>query len=177
MKTSTNLLLPFCMVLTVLMTGSHALAQPAENRLIVVQDRGGTSALPYYEASGLTAEPSAMVQSSAMEQPFALAQPVVSQRLVPGKVMPRTIHAPGLTPFFIIGDDDLSRRWLEARYPVLQKLGAFGLVVNVSTMDALQSLRQLVPGLTLSAVPGDDLAHRLQLDHYPALIMSTGIEQ
>jgi hypothetical protein len=35
----------------------------------------------------------------------------------------------------------------------------------------------LAHGLTLSAVSGDDLAGRLQLQHYPALITSTGIEQ
>jgi len=174
-KRLTKLLLPLCISLA----GTHALAQFPASGLIVVQDGNGTSALPYYEESGLTAEPEPAVSPSALVQPVSEANmlPVVSQRVTPGRVISRKIHAPGLTPFFIVGDDELSRRWLQARYPVLQSLGAFGLVVNVQTMDALQSLRQLVPGLMLSAVPGDDLAYRLKLEHYPALVTSTGIEQ
>jgi len=184
-KRLTKLLLPLCISLASLLAGTHALAQFPVSRLIVVQDGNGTSALPYYEESGLTAEPEPAVSPFAQAQPSALVQPVseanmlpvVSQRVTPGRVISRKIHAPGLTPFFIVGDDELSRRWLQARYPMLQSLGAFGLVVNVQTLDALQSLRQLAPGLTLSAVPGDDLAYRLKLEHYPALVTSTGIEQ
>jgi len=189
MKTLIHLLLPFCILLA--SAGNHALAQPHGVKLIVVQDGHGTSALPYYEKSGLTAEEQSSARPWALGQPFAQVQsvdqaqpanseasmlPVVSH-ITPGNVISRMIHAPGLTPFFIIGDDDLSRQWLRQRYSDLQALNAFGLVVNVPTMDALQSLRQLAPELVLSPVPGDDLAHRLQLNHYPALITATGIEQ
>ncbi|MGS8281918.1 DUF2859 domain-containing protein, partial [Pseudomonas aeruginosa] len=38
-------------------------------------------------------------------------------------------------------------------------------------------LRALVPGVPLAHVSGDDLAERLGLRHYPALITATGIEQ
>jgi len=184
-KRLTKRLLPLCISLAALMTGTHALAQFPAGRLIVVQDGNGTSALPYYEKSGLTAEPEPSISPFAQAQPSAMVQPVseanmlpvVSQRVTPGNVISRKIHAPGLTPFFIIGDDALSRQWLQERYPVLKKLGVSGLVVNVQTLDALQSLRQRAPGLTLSAVPGDDLAYRLKLEHYPALVTSTGIEQ
>ncbi|MCY0305938.1 PFL_4695 family integrating conjugative element protein [Pseudomonas aeruginosa] len=94
------------------------LASRAGEPLIVVEDRGGTSALPYYEALNL--------------QPRAAA---------------------------------------------LRERGAVGLVVNVETAQSLARLRALVPGVPLAPVAGDDLADRLGLRHYPALITATGIEQ
>lgn len=147
--------------------------------LIVVEDHGGKSATKYYEAIGITPDKLAATHPpqriAAVNESFAL--PIRSERLSPGIVEPRQINAPGLIPFFLIGDDDLSRRWLTERGDVLRKLGAMGLVVNVRSLEDLQQLRMLAHGLTLSPVPGDDLAGRLQLKHYPALITATGIEQ
>jgi integrating conjugative element protein (TIGR03765 family) len=37
-------------------------------------------------------------------------------------------------------------------------------------------LRAVAPGLTLAPVAADDLAERLSIRHYPALITRTGIE-
>ena len=103
--------------------------------------------------------------------------PVKSEQLSPGDVPRRVIQAPGLTPIFLIGDDDRSRAWLRQRGPALRDRNAIGLVVNVETAQALASLRQVAGGLTLSPVSGDDLAARLGLKHYPVLITATGIEQ
>jgi len=103
--------------------------------------------------------------------------PVHSARLTPGKVERRIIHASGLRPLFLIGDDARSRTWLRARIESLRTLRAVGFVVNVDSPDALASLRQLASGVTLVPASGDDLAQRLKLNHYPALITATGIEQ
>jgi len=87
------------------------------------------------------------------------------------------IEAPGLRPFVVIGDDEASRAWLQRRAAALRERGAVGLVVNVETAQGLARLRALVPGVPLAPVAGDDLADRLGLRHYPALITATGIEQ
>ena len=42
---------------------------------------------------------------------------------------------------------------------------------------ALRGLLVLLAGLPLAPVASDDLADRLGLRHYPALITATGIEQ
>lgn len=153
------------------------------NTLIVVDDRGGISALPYYEAlnlqprTGLSAPRIEMPRPPAGVVNEASMLPVRSMRLSPGVVARRVIEAPGLRPFFLIGDDQRSHAWLQQRAPRLRELGAVGLIVNISSAESLATLRALVPGLPLSPVAGDDLAERLDLRHYPVLITATGLEQ
>ncbi|GBQ20244.1 hypothetical protein AA12717_0508 [Gluconacetobacter sacchari DSM 12717] len=145
--------------------------------LIIVEDHGGAPAQPYYEA--LTSE-SAETPPPPFTSPPRTGEgtmlPVRSTLLSPGDVQPREIQAPGLTPFFVIGDDERSRQWLRLRAARLRSLHAVGLVVNVATTEALAALRALAPDLLLSPTPGDDLAQRLGLRTYPALITATGIE-
>ncbi|NMG50483.1 integrating conjugative element protein [Azoarcus communis] len=160
-----------------------ASVQAASEPLIVVEDRGGVSALPHYQAlnpqdSDRTTPPvpgPAPRVGSAADAEAAML-PVRSVRLSPGDEPRRVIRAPGLTPLFLVGDDDRSRAWLRQRRAALQELRAVGLVVNVASPDALAALRRLAPGLTLSPASGDDLAQRLGIRHYPVLITATGIE-
>ena len=152
--------------------------------LIVVEDRGGISALPYYRALNLQTPPRAQTPRVVLPTPpvprtgfgESALFPVRSTKLTPGEVEPRVINVPGLSPFFLVGDDPRSRAWLRTRADSLRALHAIGFVVNVESTDALTSLRQLVSGLTLVPASGDDLAQRLGLHHYPALITATGIE-
>ncbi|MBP0714266.1 integrating conjugative element protein [Burkholderia sola] len=162
-------------------------AQPQATPLIVVDDRGGASTLPYYEA--LNPQPHEPDGNGAARSPIPLPQapvapvdeaamlPVRSARLTPGTVTRRVIEAPGLRPFVVVGDDEASHAWLRRHAAALRERGATGLVVNVATMQALTRLRALVPGVPLAPVAGDDLAERLGLRHYPALITATSIEQ
>lgn len=156
-------------------------AQPAT--LIVVEDRGGDSALPYYETLNLRPHSLQTKPVSANPAPRTTAYdeagmlPVRSPKLTPGTVSRRAIDAPGLSAFFLVGDDPLSRQWLLQHAAELRQRGAVGMVVNVETAQALEELRSLALGLALSPVSADDLAGRLGLRHYPVLITSTGIEQ
>jgi integrating conjugative element protein (TIGR03765 family) len=109
------------------------------------------------------------------QQAEAKMLPVHSTYLSPGDEPRRTIHAPGLTPLFLIGDDERSRAWLQQHRIELHTLNALGLVVNVASPEALAALRQLAPGLTLTPVSADDLAQRLGIHHYPVLMTATGI--
>ena len=157
-----------------------AIANPNASKLTVVQDHGGVSALPYFEELGLLAEPTTTpIQTRPKNAPASVEAmlPVRSERLTPGQVTSKTIQAPNLTPIFLIGDDDLSKRWLYARKDALQQMKAIGLVINVESVQALQALQAIVPNVQLSPVSGDDIAQRLGLQHYPVLITSTHIEQ
>ncbi|HFH3711870.1 integrating conjugative element protein [Pseudomonas aeruginosa] len=144
--------------------------------LIVVEDLGGASALPYYQ--GLDPQP-----SGATPGPVDLgvrgsgAFPVRSARLSPGQVQGRAINAPGLQPLFLVGDDTLSRTWLKERGDELRGLHAVGLAVNVASEARLTEIRAWGKGLQILPAPADDLVDRLGLRHYPALITSTAIQQ
>lgn len=158
-------------------------AKTASPPLVVVEDKGGASALPYYRAlnpqdapPGPPATPHPAPRIGSPADAEAAMLPVRSARLAPGDEPRRVIRAPGLTPLFLVGDDDRSRAWLKQRRAELQALRAVGLVVNVATPEALAALRRLAPGLVLSPTSGDDLAHRLDIKHYPVLITATGIE-
>lgn len=151
---------------------------------VVVEDRGGTSAIPYYEALNLqpratkAPRPAIIVpQAPTAAVDEAAMLPVRSPRLSPGTVARRVIEAPGLQPFFLVGDDGASKAWLRRHAAALHERNAAGLVVNVETTQALAQLRALAPGVTLTPMAADDLAGRLGLRHYPVLITSTGIEQ
>jgi integrating conjugative element protein (TIGR03765 family) len=153
-------------------------AQPSP--LIVVEDRGGVSALPYYRALKLQPSPVGRQTPLAPAPGKAISEadmlPVRSTRLSPGDVERRVIRAPGLAPLFLVGADSRSRVWLQQHAVELRDIGAAGLVVNVTSLAELQALRNLAPGLMLSPVSADDLAERLGIRHYPVLITATGIE-
>ncbi|MGR4868217.1 integrating conjugative element protein [Variovorax sp. LARHSF232] len=165
-----------------LLTAASAAAQRTTEPLIVVEDRGGTSALPYYRALNPQNAPGqlpAPVPAPRIGGPAdaeAAMLPVRSARLSPGDEPRRVIRAPGLTALFLVGDDARSRAWLRQRRAALQDLRAVGLVVNVATPEALAALRRLAPGLILSPASGDDVAQRLGIRYYPVLITATGIE-
>ena len=150
-------------------------AQAAQ--LIVVEDHGGASALPYYDRLNPEPEPG-QAQGQTLPPPSAaLGFPVRSSRLSPGPIQGRVINATGLQPFFLVGDDELSRRWLASRGETLRRLGAAGLAVNVANAERLAAIRSWAQGLAISPVSGDDLASRLGLSHYPVLITPTVLEQ
>lgn len=148
--------------------------------LTVVADHGGMPARPYYvaigmagvaEADGYVSDPSQAISGMDM-------LPVESETLTPGQVDPRSLELPaGTTPFFVVGDDDLSFSWLEQRGDTLRSMYAVGLVVNVQDVQGMERLRNAAPGLELRPTYGDDLADRIGLVHYPVLITPTRLEQ
>ena len=98
--------------LLVLLAALPLVAHAAEP-LIVVEDRGGTSALPYYEALNLQPRTDAPArppiptpQVPATPADEAAMLPVRSAKLTPGTVARRVIEAPGLRPFVVISDDE-----------------------------------------------------------------------
>lgn len=121
----------------------------------------------------------ALAAPSQLPDPRALtwALPVHSTRLSPGAVSPRTLKLPGFTPLFLVGQDAVSLEWLAKHAQTLQDLGASGLAVEVADARALHRIQAAAPGLDIWPVSGDDIAERLDLQHYPVLITPTGLEQ
>lgn len=103
--------------------------------------------------------------------------PVRSSQLSPGQITPRILNMPGLQPFFLVGGDPLSLTWLRQRAAGLREMGAAGLAVEVADSDALRQIRAAAPGITILPVSGNEIAIRLQIEHYPVLITATALEQ
>ncbi|MFK0344207.1 integrating conjugative element protein [Pseudomonas asiatica] len=121
----------------------------------------------------------ASAEPSSSPDPITLSWvlPVRSARLSPGAVLPRALSLPGSTPLFLVGQDSTSLEWLSRHAQTLQQLGANGLAVEVDDARALRRIQTAAPGLNIWPVSGDDIAERLELEHYPVLITPTGLEQ
>lgn len=121
----------------------------------------------------------ALAAPSQRPDPRALtwALPVHSTRLSPGAVSARTLSLPGFTPLFLVGQDPASLEWLAQHAQSLHDMGASGLAVEVADAQALRRIQAAAPGLDIWPVSGDDIAERLELQHYPVLITPTGLEQ
>ena len=83
---------------------------------------------------------------------------------------PRTLNLPGFTPLFLVEQDPESLKWLAQHAQRLQDLGGSGLAVEVADAQALRRIQAAAPGLEIWPVSGDDIAERLELQHYPVLI-------
>lgn len=139
-------------------------------------------ALPYLHSTG--AQMNAQVQpdramhadlSTFTDEAWIL--PIRSSRLSPGPITPRVLNMPGLQPFFLVGSDPLSLNWLRQRAAGLHEMAAAGLAVEVADSEALTRIRAAAPGLTILPVNGNEIATRLQVEHYPVLITATALEQ
>ena len=154
---------------------------PARSQLEVIFDNGRTRSLaPYLEAlePGPAKPPatSPATPSLGAADPASLL-PIRSPGLSPGPVQARAHARPQLRPFFMIGADARSRRWLVRHRAHLASIGAVGLLVAADSEQDLRQIAQLARGLAIAPASGSDLARVLGLEHYPVLITASGISQ
>lgn len=161
-----------------MMAGAVAWAEP-----VVICDSGRSESIEAYvprpkpQPKAFKPKPDALI-ASLLDRRF----PVHTPELTPGKVAPRASAFSGLTqPVFLVGSDDLSRRWLRQFGDKLRAAGAVGLVVEAQSLVEFQELAALAPALRLVPVSGSDLVRQLaptvRLEHYPLLISARRIEQ
>lgn len=96
--------------------------------------------------------------------------PIHSGKLSPGKVLTRKLERINPKPIFIIGFDNQSIAWLKQQHQQLKQFNAKGFVVNVNNQAEFKQLQQIAPQIPLVPLPGNVLANKLQLKHYPVLI-------
>ncbi|ALI05259.1 MULTISPECIES: integrating conjugative element protein [Pseudomonas] len=158
------------------------LAPFAQPELTVAGDQPSGFVRPQFQVSGSTTN-SNIQPSRAMHADLsafadeAWILPVRSSHLSPGQITSRALNMPGLRPFFLVGEDPQSLAWLRQRAAELQEMGAAGLAVEVTDTEALARIRAAAPGITIMPVNGNDIATRLQIEHYPVLITATSLEQ
>lgn len=103
--------------------------------------------------------------------------PIRTPLMLPGIMKPRNVHYLLLNqPFYIIGDDTLSKRWLLLHAARLNKINAVGFIVNADSEIAVKRLEKAYK-LTFIPIAGGAYAKNLGLMHYPVLVSSHRIEQ
>ena len=155
--------------------------RPGASQLAVIFDNGHTEPLaPYLEVFDETPDapedpqpPGPVLGAADLRNLLPIRSPGLSPGPVPAKAHSR----PHLRPFFLIGADAHSRRWLARHRDHLQSIGAAGLLVQADTVQDLEQMAQLARGLSVTPASGSDLGVVLGLEHYPVLITATGISQ
>ena len=164
-----------------LLFGLCLVTSTALANLNVIADVGSEDASPYFEGINRqpvpTPAPIVPPAPASADEAEAAMLPVVTPELTPGDVADRPLQLTGIGALFLVGEDEVSRAWLQANADALRTKHAAGLVVNISDRAALQALRDLAPGIPMAPASGSELARRLQLTHYPVLITDTGLTQ
>ncbi len=141
----------------------------------VIYDSGHTQSLMGYLVQ--IAQPKAP-RSTVPNHSMPTVYPVITPELSPNTLTPKSINYPQLQhPLFIVGYDALSMRWLKTFHATLLHHQAMGLVVNVETAQQLAAIQAIAYGLEIYPGSGSQLAKQIGLQHYPALISTTRIEQ
>jgi len=153
----------------------------AHAELTVMSDYGGNSLGEFYDMldpqdeAGETALQELTVDNLKIDEGIYL--PVHSEHLSPARFESYPVDYPALQPFIIIGYDELSMAWLNARHDDLRAIqGLVGVVVNVDDIEQLNTLKSLTD-IPLYVLTGDELAEKFDITHYPALITNRAVEQ
>lgn len=150
---------------------------------------------------GVFAEPTVIRdyggKSSGVPDKAKIAQSVAKMPLMtPNQVLPKAFPLtsslkPGLlqaskklgvkslmrSPFFIVGNDDLSREWIAENKAYLAKIHAEGVVTNIASEQEFNALATFAKPLKLIAIPINEIAQSLGLRVYPVLITNEEIAQ
>ena len=177
---------------------SLGLSAKALAELTVIYDNGQTRPLaplleplmaddaPAYEpAESATLNPSSMPLSSYGPADLRNLLPVRSPGLTVGDIAGSALRPEVLArlaqgnprPFFLIGSDVMSLRWLASHRDVLEDLGAVGMLIQAETETDVRRVAEVAQGLSITLGSGIDLAAALGIDRYPVLITPDGIRQ
>jgi len=173
---------------------SLGLSAKALAELTVIYDNGQTRPLaPLLEPLLADDAPTSEPAESATLNPLSSDGPADLRNLLP-------VRSPGLTvgdiagsalrpevlarlaqgnprPFFLIGSDATSLRWLVSHRDVLEDLGAVGMLIQAETETDVRRVAEVAQGLSITLGSGSDQAAALGIDRFPVLITPNGIRQ
>ena len=194
MQSNRSLLLIYGLVLSLLLgVSANAFAE-----LTLIYDNGQTRPLvpmlePLMADDAPSSEPAETAALNPSSSPLSSDGPADLRNLLP-------VRSPGLTvgdvagsalrpevlarlaqgnprPFFLIGSDVMSLRWLASHRDVLEDLGAVGMLIQAETETDVRRVAEVAQGLSITLGSGSDLAAALGIDRYPVLITTDGIRQ
>lgn len=84
---------------------------------------------------------------------------------------------PTVRPFVVIGQDELSEKWLQFRYNDLMEMNATIFVVETSSFDYLKDLKSRFSPLKVAPANGDAIGESLNVRTYPFMVNQYGVWQ
>jgi integrating conjugative element protein (TIGR03765 family) len=148
---------------------SSAIAAP-----IVIKDYGGRdSGVPTQEVVMREYQKHAPVASHVNFNPY----PIVS-KVQAGKLdAPIRLRVPVVKPLFFLGNDALSRQWVDKNKQYLLSIRASGYATNLQNEDELLALREWAKPLGIAPMPLDQAAQVFGIPVYPVLIYQETVKQ
>lgn len=145
----------------------------------IIGDFGGESVLKYYASiTAVHSEDAPKHEYAVNIQPDTVVEkdflPMVSHHWSVGKVEVQ-LHNLILENqgFFIVGDDELSVKWLQHYRGVLAEMNLVGIIVNAQNEQSLKRVRLSIPEVMMYPNPDFDgsLSQSLGVNHYPLLVL------
>ncbi|WP_203249817.1 PFL_4695 family integrating conjugative element protein [Cysteiniphilum marinum] len=158
--------------------------------LVVIKDYGNTEDIAdYVDIGKLGRVDSITNNSNDLLQQERLMQSAVSQaktamyqvstpNMTVGKVESQEIATvEGFSQnFFVVGCDEISRKWLLFYQAQLSELSAVGYVVNCDSQGDFQTLKSAI-NLPLMVIKGDLFVQKFSVSHYPFLVTENYLSQ
>ncbi len=166
----------------VMIVGFLLVPAMAQAELTIIYDSGNTMPIAPFLEVFESADEIQQQRPVPTKPPLGAANPeawlpIQSPGLTLGSVQTRSHNQPFARPFFLIGSDVRSRKWLKDHRDRLKEIGAVGMLVQADTMDDLRTIAELADGLSILPASASDIAKALGISHYPVLISAHGIEQ
>ena len=173
--------------ISIVLAGASFLPLVAWAQLAIIYDSGATRPLaPLLSVFGETTpsvppprQPDPVGDLGAADLSRLL--PIRSPGLTPGAVTRRPLRLPNNgalpRPFFLIGADELSRKWLATHRDRLKSIGAVGMLVQAESVNDVEAIARIANGLSILPASATDIAEVLGIEHVPVLISRRGIEQ
>ena len=105
--------------------------------------------------------------------------PIKTELLSPG-IVKKDMNNKGKAttkPFCIIGYDKSSLDWIKQFQSTLVAERAVCFIVNVETENELEKIIDLLDGVPWQLLEANELAQKLEIEHYPVLVSRFGVEQ
>lgn len=185
MKKSVNKALTYSMLLFALIGAQKTIAEPK-----IIGEEAGTIETDSYKRqyNSLIEKTQTRDYRLAYKNPqtteskelsWSTLLPIKSEKMKPGIF--KSIKAPGKKasqkPYCIIGYDKYSFEWIRQVKDLLIKENAVCFIVSVENEKQLKKLREAITPVPWQLLHGDELATRLGISIYPALVSKLGIEQ
>jgi len=142
--------------------------------LTVIHDNGRTQPISVFlsplKTRGVTDTETAVDNRRLGAANPQVLLPIRSPGLTPGTIRPRSHPLPFAQPFFMIGSDAWSQRWLQDNRAWLIAHGAIGLLVEAQSVEDLEMIATLANGLPITPASGSDIGTQLGIQHYPVAI-------